>query len=212
MKSLEKGQDKIQKISEQLRFEILEPAQEEAKKLIEEARKKASHIILEAEKQAEELIHAGRKAIEQERNVFHSSLEQSSKQVMEALRQSIEKRLFNDALYKNLRPVVTNPHVIADLISAFIKAIAKYGASADLSAVIAESVSVKEVNELLTDDILKCLKEQSVVLGDFPGGVRIKFIDKNLTVDISEETLVDLLARYVRKDFRKLIFASVGER
>jgi len=58
MKTLEKGQDKIQKISDQLRREILEPAQEEAKKIIEEAKRKASHLNMEAEKQAEEIVHA----------------------------------------------------------------------------------------------------------------------------------------------------------
>ena len=46
MKSLEKSQDKIQKISKQLRHEILEPAQEEAKKIIEDAKKKLNKSML----------------------------------------------------------------------------------------------------------------------------------------------------------------------
>ena len=132
MKSLEKGQDKIQKISKQLRQEILEPAQEEAKKIIEEAKKKAVHINAEAEKQVEELIHAGRKAIEQERNVFHSSLQQAAKQVIEALRQSIEHDLFNAHLQKMLNQTTVNPKVLADLVSAIVKVIEKDGISADL--------------------------------------------------------------------------------
>lgn len=209
MKSLEKGQDKIQKISDQLRREILEPAQEEAKKIIEDAKRKASHINAEAEKQAEELIHAGRKAIEQERNVFHSSLQQASKQVMEALRQSIEQNLFNDQLHKVLKQASTNPKVIADLITAIIKSIEKEGISGDLSAAIPKTVSAKEVNDFLAENMLKRLKEHSVVLGDFDGGVKVNFRDQNLTIDISDETLMDMISRYVRKDFRKLIFGSV---
>lgn len=210
MKSLEKGQDKIQKISDQLRREILEPAHDEAKKIIEEAKKKAAHINAEAEKQAEELIHAGRRAIEQERNVFHSSLQQASKQVLEALRQSIEQNLFNDQLNKVLSQSAVNPRVIADLITAIVKAIEKEGISADLSAAIPKAVSTKEVNELLAEDILKRLKEHSVVLGDFAGGAKVKFVDKNLTIDISDEALKDLISRYVRKDFRKMIFGKLG--
>ncbi len=212
MKTLEKDQDKIQKISNKLRHEILEPAQEEARKIIEEARKKAAHIQSEAEKQAEELIQAGRKAIEQERNVFHSSLQQAAKQVMEALRQSIEHSLFNEELHKILTHSTANPKVIANLITAIVEAIEKEGVSVDLSAVIPKAVSVKEVNDFLIDSILKKLKEHSVILGDFAGGAKIKLINKNLTIDISEETLMDLISRYIRKDFRKLIFGKAGEK
>ena len=208
MKTLEKSQDKIQKISDQLRREILEPAHEEAKKIIENAKKKAAHINAEAEKQADELIHAGRKAIEQERNVFHSSLQQSFKQVIEALRQAVEHDLFNKQLYQMINQSAANPEVIANLIKAMIESIKQEGVSADLSAVIPKTASAQEINHLLGEHLLKRLQEKSVVLGDFNGGAKVKLIDKNLTIDISEETLVDLISRYIRKDFRKLIFGS----
>ena len=58
---------------------------------------------------------------------------------------------------------------------------------------------------------MKKLKEHSVVLGDFDGGVKVKYVDKNLTIDVSDETLMDLISRYVRKDFRKLIFGNLGQ-
>lgn len=208
MKTLEKGQDKIKKISEQLRSEILEPAKEEAKKIIQEAEQKADHIIEEAEKHVETLIQAGRKTLEQERHVFHSSLQQASKQSLEALKQAIEHNLFNDQLNTLLNQSTINPRVIADLIAALIKAIEKEGLAGDLSVVVPHTVSTQEVNDLLADGILKRLKDQSVVVGDFKGGVRIKFIDKSLTIDMSDETLKDLISRYVRKDFRKFFFGS----
>ena len=208
MKTFEKGQDKIQKISDQLKRETLEPANEEAKRIIEEAKRKAAAISEEAEKQAESLIHAGRKAIEQERNVFHSSLQQASKQALETLRQSIEHSLFNDKLNKLLNQTTANPKIIADLITAVIKAIEKEGISGDLSAIIPKSVSAKEVNDLLADSILKRLKNHTVELDDIAGGTKIKLIDKGLTIDVSEEALEDLIQRYVRKDFRKFFFGN----
>lgn len=210
MKTLEKGQDKIQKISDQLKKEVLEPAHLEAKHIIEEAKKRASQIHSEAEKSAENLIQAARQTIEQERNVFQSSLEQAAKQAVGALRQTIEHQLFNDQLHLELSQSTVNPKVIADLISAIVKSIEKEGTKGDLSAAIPQAVSVKDVNHYLAEGILKRLKEQSVVVGDFLGGAKVKFVDKNLTIDMSEETLKDLLSRYVRKDFRKLIFGQTG--
>ena len=64
MRSLEKGQDKIQKICDKLRHETLEPAEREAQQIIEEARKKAEAIQAEAERHAEQLIKQARGQIE----------------------------------------------------------------------------------------------------------------------------------------------------
>lgn len=208
MKTLEKGQEKIKKISDQLRRETLEPAQEEARKIIEEAKIRADEIIAEAEKQTEVIFAEARKAIEQERNVFESSLQQATKQSLESLRQSIEHRLFNEQLHQIISKQASEPNVIAKLITAIINAIEKEGLSADLAAIVPKHVSAKEVNHLLTEEVLKKLKEHSVVLGDFAGGIQIKLLDKNLMIDISDEALKDLVSHYVRKDFRKLIFAS----
>lgn len=210
MKTLENEEDKIQKISSQLRHQVLEPAHEEAKKIIEDAKKKAAQINSRAEKEAEDLIKASRKTIEQDRNVFYSSLQQASKQVIEALRLAIEQNLFNPALQKTLSQTTSNPQIIADLIKAIIKSIEIEGLSADLQAIIPKAVSARDVNALLTEQILKKLKEQSVVLGDLTGGVKVKYANENLTIDVSDETLRDLISRYVRKDFRKLIFGTAG--
>jgi V/A-type H+/Na+-transporting ATPase subunit E len=208
MKTLEKDKDKIQKISDQLRHEILEPSQIESANIIEEAKKKAAQIIADAEQQAQKLILAGRQQLEQESSVFQSSLQQAAKQSLDALRQSIEHALFNDQLSKILSEATLNPKVIAELISAIVKSIDRDGISGNLSAAIPKAVSVKEVNDLLADGILKRLQAHSVEVGDLTGGAAVKFVDKKLTIDISEETLKDLLSRYVRKDFRKLIFGK----
>lgn len=212
MKTLEKAQDKIKKISEELRREALEPAHAEAKDILEKARIKAAEVVSAAEKQAEKLLEEVRQVIVQERNVFQSSLQQAAKQAIEALKQSIEKRLFNDQLQKILKGQEADPAVIARLIDAIVNAIKKEGLSADISATIPKVVSVEEVNRLLAGEVLNALKNHAIELGDFAGGVKIKLIDKNMVIDMSEESLKEMLAKYMRKDFRKLIFApSTGQ-
>jgi V/A-type H+-transporting ATPase subunit E len=73
-------------------------------------------------------------------------------------------------------------------------------------ALIPQGVSPKQVTELLAKGVLERVKENNIVLGNFSGGVQVKLSEKNMTVDISEEALKEVVARYVRKDFRKLIF------
>jgi len=130
------------------------------------------------------------------------------KQTLEALRQDIEKRLLNDQLASLITQSSADPKVVANLITSLIKAIEKEGRGLDLAAFIPSHVSVKEVNQLLGEETLKKLKDHSVLLGDFTGGARLKLVDKKITLEVTDKELADLLSKYVRKDFRKLIFGQ----
>jgi V/A-type H+/Na+-transporting ATPase subunit E len=208
MKTLDRGQDKIQKISDELRREVLEPAHAEARKIIDDAKARASEIIADGEDQVNKLIAGAKASVEQERNVFQSSLIQASRQSLEGLRQDIEHKLFNEELDQALQKHTTDPKVIGSLITAVVHALEKEGTAVDLSVFVPKTVPAREVNQYLTDNILQKIKDKSVQVGNFTGGAQVKLTDKKLTIDISEEALKELVAQYVRKDFRKLIFGK----
>lgn len=209
MKTLEKGPDKIKKICDVLRNETLEPAQKEAQEIIKQAQKQAEHIISEAKKSAAGLHENAKASIDQERNVFQSSLQQAAKQGIETLRQEIEDRFFNEHLQSVIEKNASDPQLVANLINAIIKALERDGLAANLTALAPKTVTPRQVNDLLLQDVIKTLKEGSVTIGDFAGGAKIKLTDKKVTIDISEQALKELLATYlVRKDFRKMIFAN----
>lgn len=209
MKTLEKGQEKIKKICEVLREETLAPAQKEAQAIIDEARKQAEIIIAEAEKHAEKLQSAARAHIAQEHNAFNSSLLQASKQSLEALRQSIEAKFFNEHLHDIVGKSAAEPQIVAQLVDAIVAALKKDGVEADLTALVPAVIPAHEVSRFLTQDALKLLGEKGVISGDFAGGAKVKLNNKRLTIDISDQALKELLSGYiVRKDFRKLVFGS----
>lgn len=207
MRSLEKGQDKIQKICDQLRYEVIDPAKIEAQIILEQARKSAEEINSEAERQADQLIKQARALIEQERNVFHSSLQQASKQALESLRQEIEFRFFNDELQSVLEKQLADPKIIAGLINGIISAIDKEGLQTELSAIIPKLVSPDDINALLIEAVRKRLKGNPLELGKFSGGIQVKLHGKKMTLDLTDQAIKELLANYVRKDFRKMIFS-----
>jgi V/A-type H+-transporting ATPase subunit E len=208
MRSLEKGQDKIQKICDKLRRETLEPAEKEAQDIIEEARKKAEAMKAEAERHIEQMIKQARGQIEQERNVFHSALQQAAKQTVEGLRQEIEHKLFNEELQHVLEKQMGNPKIVAELINGIVRALEKEGLAIDLSAVIPRLVSPDDVNALLMDNVRNRLKNKALEVGGFAGGAQVKLHDKKMTIDLTDQAIRELLANYVRKDFRNLIFSS----
>jgi V/A-type H+-transporting ATPase subunit E len=207
MKSIEHGQEKIQKICDKIRHQTIEPAKEEAQKIIELAHVRAKEIISQAEQQAEQYIKQAKGQIEQEKNVFHSSLQQASKQTVEFLRQEIEHHLFNEELQSVLEKQLSDPRLIAELINGLVKAIEREGLSADLSAVIPRAVSADDVSALLLDSVRKKLKMKPLELGSFGGGAQVRLNNKKMTLDLSDQTIKELLANYVRKDFRQLIFS-----
>jgi V/A-type H+-transporting ATPase subunit E len=207
MRSLEKGQDKIQKICNRLRHETLEPAEKEGQQIIEDARKKADAIKAEAERHVEQMIKQARGQIEQERNVFHSALQQAAKQTVEGLRQEIEHKLFNEELQQLLEKQMADPKIIAELINGIVKALEKEGLTTDLAAVIPRLVSAEDVNALLIENIRKRLKGKPLEIGSFAGGAQVKLLGKKMTIDLTDQAIRELLANYMRKDFRKLIFS-----
>lgn len=208
MDDLETGKDKIKKICEILKNESLEPAKLEAERILSEAQNQAHEILRAAEKKAKETMEVERKKIEKEKELFQLSMKQACKQTIESLRQEIEASLFNKEISTAVEKGTRDEKLTAEMILALVHAIEKEGLSADFSAVISKTISAEKVNKMLARDILDQLREKSVVLGDFAGGVQIKLHDKNLVLDLSDSALRELLGKYLRKDFRALLFAS----
>ena len=206
MKTLDTDQDKIKKICEVLRKDTLEPAEIEALKILEEAKSEAKSIILAAEDEAEKIVKRAQSEMEQERSVFKSSLAQAAKQGIEQIRQEIQAKLFNPELEKLIVKDTASPKVIASIIESITKAIEKQGLGGDLLLAIPKDISPQFVTALLHEAVLQRLKSESVELGAFKGGAKVRLIDKKMTLEMTDETLRELIASFISKDFRKFIF------
>ena len=208
MENLDTGKDKIKKICEILKNETLQPAQKEAQKIIEGAEQEARNIQRAAETQAEEILSAAKVKASKHKELFDHSIRLACSQVLETLRQEIENNLFNTSLSAWLSKQTVDADLAAKLINAIVKAVEKEGTSAEFSAIIPSQIPAEKVNALLLKEVLGKLREKSVVLSSMTGGVQLKLHDKQLTLDLSDEALKELLGRYIRKDFRDLLFQA----
>lgn len=206
MKPIETKRDKVKKICDVLRRETLDPAKVEAAKIIEKARLDAKELIREAKRDANLLFDEAKKKLEDERKLFKASIDVGCKKSLDLLKEEVEERLFNEELTSLLEKPLCDPKLIAKLIEAIVKAIEREGLDAKLSAQIPSAVSAREVNTALAANILDRLSQKSVELSEITGGAKIKLKDKHLTIDMSEDALKSLLARYVREDFRSIVF------
>lgn len=208
MKTLEKGQDKIKKISDELRHQTLEPARKKAQEMIESAQKESEEIVQEGRNQVEKLLAAARQTIEHERKVFHSTLVQSFKQSFDVLKQQIESKFFNDQLSVELEKSAGNPEVIGKLVNVIIESIAKEGISADISVIIPHKVDPKAVSAHIAQGVVEKLKVGPIELGNFAAGVQVRLNDRKMTLDITDKTLKEVLGRFVPTTFHDVIFAK----
>ena len=208
MKGLETGKDKVKKICEALRQETLEPAMQEAEELIKEAGEKAALIVADADREAERIIAEAKEKNEKEKMIFQTALSQASKQAVQFLKQAVEEKLFSRELQEQLAKPLQKPQVLADLISAVVKALEKEGIQGDLSVMIPAAVPAHAVNELLSKAILEKLKEKSVLLSPIGGGIEVKLKKENITLDLSDMAFRELIANYIRKDFREIFFGA----
>ncbi len=206
MKGLETGKDKIQKICDALKKETLEPAKQEAREIVENAHLQASEIVHEAQKKARSLVQAAEKEIDEKKKVFQSSLNLACRQGIEQLKQKIEAELFNKELSHLISKEMADPKVIASLLNSFMKSMEEKGIEEEFIAVIPKGISPRSINDLLAARILERLHQKSVTVGDFSGGVQIQLKGKQITIDISDAVVRELIAQYIRRDFRDLIF------
>jgi V/A-type H+-transporting ATPase subunit E len=47
-----------------------------------------------------------------------------------------------------------------------------------------------------------------VLVSSIGGGIEVKLLDQNMTIDLSDTAFKELVAGYIRKDFRDLVFKS----
>jgi V/A-type H+/Na+-transporting ATPase subunit E len=209
MKGTEKGKDKVKKICDILRRETLDPALVEAEQIVRSAKERAEEIVEAGRKEAEAAKEQARRDIERQKNVFDSSLGQACKQALEALKQEIEEKLFSKELGRILTKQTQDPRVLAELITAVVRGIEKGGIEATLSVFIPAAVPARSVNQFLAHEILEKLREKSVLVGPLTGGIEVKLHEENITVDVSDAALKELVAGYIRKDFRALVFGAI---
>ena len=202
------AQDKLKQICDTLREETLKPAEEEAGSIVHNAREQAKRIVEESKEEAQRIIRSAEEAADQTLKKGEAALIQAGKRSLENLKQAVETKIFKESLREWLDGVAADPQVSAKLVQALVQAVETQGISGNLSACIGKHVSARAVNEVLGKEITSKLKEKSVSIGKFSGGAQLKVDERNWVLDISSEALLDLLTRFLQKDFREMIFKT----
>ena len=205
MKKQDSGQDQLQRICDLLRRDTLEPALSEARRIESEAEQHAQKILEEAHKKASEREAHMRDHLKQEQERFEHNIQNALQQALNLLRQEIEEGLFNPSLAAILTDASQDSKWVAHLLNAMVQAVVREGTQTSFEAVLGAEVNAEDVKAHLAAPARELL-QKGISVGHFSGGVQLRLVDRNLTLDVSDEALRELFGRFLRKDFRSLLF------
>lgn len=209
METLEKGKEKLSEICDLLRRETLEPAQNEAASIIEAAHVEKDSILLQAKKEAELILQEAREKIEKEKVLFHTSMDVASKQTFSKLKQDIEQKLFNEEIKHLVHEIAHDAQKVAQLVNVIVEVIEREGLNGNLTLGLAKTIRPEELNKYLVKSLLAKIEKNEVPIESVPGGAVVRLEDKQLTFDISDQALKELMGSYLRSSFREVLFKNV---
>lgn len=207
----------VEQFIQQLRDKGVEAGQREADRLVDEARKMALEIVQKANGEADEMKAKIKKDIEQDKAAAEAALKLAFRDTVLRLKSEITSRFA--AQVKNLVSVTMHDREsLRELILEVVREIlTKDIENQPIEILISpEIIRGHEFSENPEDpqaDPLSTLIQQlsSEMLrqeieikagGDHTEGIRIRLIDKDLEIELTEQTLSDLLLKHVLPRFR----------
>ena len=210
METLEKGKNKLGQICDILRKETLEPAQGEAQKIIEDAKGEAQKIIEKANLDAKSIIDDAHQKVEQEKKLFETSMDLGVKQTFHQLKELIQNKIFNDELLNLSNKVISEKDLLSKIVAAVVSAVDKEGLDARFSVYINEAISTEEFSKYLAEKALSRVKSGEIAIEtSSSSGARVVLKDQKMSVDISEQSLKELMGSFLKESFKDVLFKNV---
>jgi len=194
----------LDQLISRIKAEAIEDADQRAAEILSSAEERAAQIIEDAERAAREKAVSAEKEIERDRAAATRALQRACRDAIIETRQSI-LNLFSKVLQSETRSVLSGES-LASYISAFVARLSE--ASGDGEVVV--RVSESEAGEVL--DLLRL--RLGAVTGDglelkadpeLSAGFRVGFRDGNFFVEVSPESVTELLARHLTPELNHLM-------
>ncbi|GGE76735.1 hypothetical protein H1W37_00320 [Stappia taiwanensis] len=211
----------VQALIDRLRGEGIAAGQEQAEALLASARAKAEAIIAEAEAQAAHLREAAHKDAEAEKAATADALKIAARDVVLSLRNEIAARI-GEETSRLLRESFADEAFLQKLILAMA---GRARQDADMDG--ADQVEIELPERVVTFEELRRSPEEAregtlshfvvslaanvlregVTFSAGPGfeGIRIRIVDKDLTVNVTEEAIAPLLMKHLQPRFHAVM-------
>jgi V/A-type H+/Na+-transporting ATPase subunit E len=197
----------VEDLIDRLKTDGVTRGQQEADALIADAKRQSMAILDAARREADEIVTNAKAEAKRVQQAGHQSLQLAGRDALLKLRESFQLQ-FENRLLKLVGKTLENP----DLLKKMILEIAgksrppQEGEQIELllPAAAAGHDPLEGYVAGLTGDMLR----QGVTFGvgeDVDAGVRVRLLEKDVEVDLSDQAIAGFLARFLVPRFRKIM-------
>ena len=201
---------KVQEIVSLLKSDGVEAGKAEAERIISDAREEAADIVKKAEAERERLVAEARSESEKLQSAAEANIRMAASQGINLFKQAAEKKLLDATVLERIKSELTG-ETIQSAILSIVEAFARGDfASNDLSVILNPEEAAGLKKTLLSAVAAKLPEGSSLRVEEaaIPGGFVISSRSGALTVEVTEQTIQEVLLSFLRSDFRKLFLGA----
>lgn len=201
----------VQKLIDRLHDQGVTKGREEADALVSAARRQAMEIEDQAKRQADAILAEARKEAEQTRRSGEEAVRLAGRDTVLELTEALRENVF-----RKLRSLVQNQLQDESVLRAMVLEITRQAVSRDqneqvhlvfLDDISSDKFSAETLDEFARGLVADALREgltYSVADSESPG-IRVKFVNDDVEVELNSEILTELLTRRLSPRFREIL-------
>lgn len=203
-----------------LREEGVNSGRNQAEQIIVEAKAKAAAILQQSQQQADEIVRHAREEAEKLERAGNAALEVAFRDTLLALKSQLMQR-FTGEVQRLVGAQTQKPELLEKLILEVVGRIKEEAAQAQEVEVLLPTkvVGLEELSrnpeeleqgiltyfvKLISQDLLR----EGVSFGiaqDNQGGLRLRLVDQEIVLDLSDRAIADTILEYLQPRFRALL-------
>lgn len=200
--------NKLQELTDKLYNEGLSKGKAEGEALLAQSKEKAAAIVEEARKEAAAIVEKAKKDAEELSTKVSNDIKMASAQSIQATRKDIENLVIGKIADAGVKDAMASEEFLKGVITAVAQKFSSEE-SADISLVLPENLK-SGLEPFVQNELSKLLKGgvDASFSKKIAGGFNIGPKDGGYFISMTDETLKDLIAEYLRPATRKFLFGE----
>lgn len=196
---------KMQVITDYLKNKVVDPAEQEKQRILGEAETEKKRIIEAAKKEAETIISDAKAEASRQESTLQSALRIAGKQAIGTLKQTLESEILKQSVEQPVKSVLSSEELVKQFVKEAIDMfMQKESGNAEL--VLSDDLKAGLSDYIKNEIVSKSGGKVSLSSEKVPTGFSVVLSDKKLMYDFSQESMVELLAEYLRPELRTYLF------
>lgn len=198
----------VEELIDRLKTDGVSKGKHEAEAIVADAKRQALGIVDAARQEADQIVTDAKEEAERIRQTSQQALQLAGRDALIKLRESFQLQ-FENRLRKLVGTTLSDPGVLRQLILEVAGKVRPTGAAESMELLVSrESVPAGDPLASYAAGLTADMLAAGVTFGvgdDFEHGVRVRMVDQDLDVDLSDEALANFLGRFLIPRFRELM-------